>query len=71
MLEYQTFNSSDLSNPTGVVHERVELGTRTKWGALRKGRKLWDKRMARGTFQEWDKKTYPRDPRVIREIIIK
>ena len=71
ILEYETFNSSDMSNPSGKVTQRVELGSKTRWGAIRKGKKLWNERASKGAFQGWDRITYPHTPRVIREIPIK
>lgn len=70
-LQYQDFDNSENSLGQARIKERIELNKRTKRGALRTGRQEWHEVLSKGTYQGWDKKTYPHSPQIVKEIPIK
>jgi len=66
-LAYVEFDGLENHVSDALRREKVPLNATNEDGAAEEARKLWEQKLAKGTYKGWDHNVYPNSPRVVYE----
>ena len=71
-LTYQEFDRMENEIGSAILNgqTKVVIPAQTEEEALRAAHQLWNERLSKGSYAGWDNSIYPRNPKLIYEILL-